>query len=77
MIDLAFEEEFFELLDKFALIVKTFFYNDIELSAPTVFMAFSVDKSCFLLVVPLLVSPYGETLNFLRHCLMDSQYYSS
>jgi hypothetical protein len=38
--DLAFDEEFFELLDKFALIVKTFFSNDMEVSAATVFIAF-------------------------------------
>lgn len=30
LMDLAFDEEFFELLDKFALIVKTFFSNDME-----------------------------------------------
>lgn len=55
--DLALEEEFFELLDMLPLIVNTFFYKEIEGSAPCVFIAFYVDKSCFLLVLPLLARP--------------------
>ncbi len=51
-IDFPFDDEFFVFVDKFALIAKTFFYNEIDVYGPNVFIGFYVDNSCFLLAVP-------------------------
>ena len=62
-----------ELLERLALIVSVFFSKEADVSGPKVLTVFSVERSCFLLAVPVLFGAIDEVFSFLRHCLMISQ----